>query len=633
MTKNLVSLVLFSTLFAAVVACARAQEASEELPQITERLWIKPGPVQDSPGAPKLLVIYPAKNTKLSYSEERTRYAGRVEPDDAQVIINGNPVKVYPGGVFTGLLDVPVGERQVKVTAKKRGNSTTVERSVTRSPEPIGPAEWPLAFHSSPVEPTGEYWMREGSLLKVKLYASPGHAASVRVGPNGKWQPMTAARATKSQGGAYEAEIKIDSSIPETLQAVEFSLRSSAASGRGEKTITKTSALKLRRMPATEVRMGVIEKNLGTYLMNPEGWDRFGNFVKGTPFPVIEKLGERVRVDFGRGETGYVEMEAIKIAPEPAEYPRPTLSAPKFEVNGKAKRADRLTIDWNLSHPISAVFAPESGNEPTRVTIRLIGADNAEAAQFSAPESSYFNSVRVIPALSHAAPRVEIDFRDRGLWGYGFSMPDANTLRLTVRARPDLPNPSSVQPLRGLRIMVDAGHGGDDIGAIGPSGLCEADVNLVTSLHLGAKLKALGATVKQIRTDDSTVDLDTRVDRALEWDPDLFISVHYNSVGFGTDPFADSGSKVFYHYPHSITLADAIEGALKAKLDSGAKPKVHAQVFRVNRNVSPCPSVLVEGAFVCNPHDEVKLRSTKHLSQVAAAIADGVVRLMSGAGE
>jgi N-acetylmuramoyl-L-alanine amidase len=49
------------------------------------------------------------------------------------------------------------------------------------------------------------------------------------------------------------------------------------------------------------------------------------------------------------------------------------------------------------------------------------------------------------------------------------------------------------------------------------------------------------------------------------------------------------------------------------------------QVFRVNRNVSPCPSILIEGGFVCHPEDEVRLRDGLTLQRMAEAIAAGVV--------
>ena len=71
-------------------------------------------------------------------------------------------------------------------------------------------------------------------------------------------------------------------------------------------------------------------------------------------------------------------------------------------------------------------------------------------------------------------------------------------------------------------------------------------------------MKDKGATVRQMRRDDTFVELDDRCTAAAAWGPDLFISLHHNSVSMESDPLGDRGSKVYYHYPHSRALAQAI---------------------------------------------------------------------------
>lgn len=639
--RRIRSLLAFASLFLCgylfLTNLASAQDSGADLIKVRERLWLKPGPNQDSPSAPKLLVVYPIENARLDFDEEKTRYAGRVEPADAQVLLDGQPVRVWPGGVFTGLLQVPVGERQVKLAAKKGSASTTVVRHLTRSPQVLGPTEWPLAFRPAhPVEPGGpeDYWLRPGSKLNVKLFASPGHHASVRVGENGNWIEMKSIPATPAQGGAYAGTIIADDKMSATATPVEFMLRSDSKAGKPSKMLTMKSSLKVRVLPPELKLTGAIDKNFGTFLKRADGWDRWGNFVHGSPFPVVEKLGERVKVDYGRGETGFVEMEAVKLRAEPGACPMPDLGAASINISGISGgvQTDRLTIDWKAARPVAAVFLPDAKDGARKLTIHLIGASKANAAILEAPPSSFFETARVIPAEGNSPPRVEVRLRGDSLWGYGLAMSGEDTLRLTVRAQPEVPAPSAKKPLGGVRIMIDPGHGGDDIGAIGPSGLCEADITLITSTYLAARLKQLGATVNQLRTEDATVSLDARVDKAIAWDPDLFISVHYNSVSMGTDPMADVGPKVFYHYPHSIHLASAVDGPLVALFGSNGRTQVLPQVFRVNRNVSPCPSILVEGAFICNPADEVHLRDTRQLRVLAEAIAEGVLRTMRGGG-
>jgi len=79
------------------------------------------------------------------------------------------------------------------------------------------------------------------------------------------------------------------------------------------------------------------------------------------------------------------------------------------------------------------------------------------------------------------------------------------------------------------KIMVDAGHGGRDVGALGPTGLTEKDINLLLAKSLASRLKAKGYQVALTRTNDVFVPLSERAAMANNWGADLFVSVHCNS--------------------------------------------------------------------------------------------------------
>ncbi|MCH8333013.1 N-acetylmuramoyl-L-alanine amidase, partial [Candidatus Sumerlaeota bacterium] len=455
-------------------------------------------------------------------------------------------------------------------------------------------------------------------------------------------------RATPEEGGAYAATILIGEAMRSgQLHGIQFKLTATERR-RGQtarqglpspETITMTSALKLRKLPTGLSLMGVVRRDFATFLKAKQGWERWGNWIAGTPFPVIEKWGERVAVDFGRGETGFVEAAAVTLLADPVAAPYPRL--PMLDA-GWAGRTG-LRIAWEIDHPIAAVFHHRVTGAGDELRVSLIGADDAEARSFTTSDpagvatASYIRSARILAGDGDSPPQVRISFRDRELWGYDFGMNGFSAGRagggerrpgLIVRTRPDLQFATPDRPLARLRIMIDAGHGGESLGALGPSGLVEADVNLTLAAMLGLRLEALGADVSQLRVSDVALDLDDRVAMALSWQPDLFISVHHNSVGMGTDPFADRGPKVFYHYDHSRPLAQAIAEELTTLLTPGEEPRALREVFRVNRNISFCPSVLIEGGFVCNPEDEIRLRDEATLQAMADAIARGVTKLM-----
>ncbi len=100
-----------------------------------------------------------------------------------------------------------------------------------------------------------------------------------------------------------------------------------------------------------------------------------------------------------------------------------------------------------------------------------------------------------------------------------------------------------MSPLRGRRIVLDPGHGGFFKGAIGQNGLTEAEVNLGVALYLRGLLEWVGAEVFLTRTadydfltaSDSTLasDLAFRSSFADSLQPDVFLSLHHNSISYG----------------------------------------------------------------------------------------------------
>ena len=125
------------------------------------------------------------------------------------------------------------------------------------------------------------------------------------------------------------------------------------------------------------------------------------------------------------------------------------------------------------------------------------------------------------------------------------------------------------------RVAIDAGHGGEDVGARGTSGVFEKDLNLEIALELGKQLSDAGYVVLYTRTDDRLLykadedikglrkisDLKNRCAIADEHPEALFISVHMNS--FGESKY--SGTQVYYseNSEDSKTLASDIQSAVK----------------------------------------------------------------------
>jgi N-acetylmuramoyl-L-alanine amidase len=232
--------------------------------------------------------------------------------------------------------------------------------------------------------------------------------------------------------------------------------------------------------------------------------------------------------------------------------------------------------------------------------------------------------------------------------------------------KPAPPTPAERGRVNRLVIVaVDAGHGGEDPGATGPSGLHEKDVVLAIALKLRDKLNALpDMRVMMTRDADFFVPLHERVQRARRVQADLFVSIHADAF---LTPEA-RGASVFALSDRGATSAAARWMANRenaADLVGGVNVKAEASVLRTLLDMSTTaqikdslklasevltrigkvghlhkgsveqagfavlkapdiPSILVETAFISNPEEEMKLRSAKYQNELASAIVRGI---------
>lgn len=188
--------------------------------------------------------------------------------------------------------------------------------------------------------------------------------------------------------------------------------------------------------------------------------------------------------------------------------------------------------------------------------------------------------------------------------------------------------PKKKHPKPGLRdktIVVDAGHGGSDSGAIGKNGLMEKDVTLKVALLLEEYLTEAGANVLMTRTTDVDVshpyatdseELQARVDIGNENDADIFLSIHVDSF---VSPDV-SGTSVYIYDDTRLgkCLHDELMNRLKRK-DRGVK----FANFYVLKHTAMSAS-LVELMFVSNPEEEKLLDDEDTIVQAARALFEGL---------
>jgi N-acetylmuramoyl-L-alanine amidase len=169
-----------------------------------------------------------------------------------------------------------------------------------------------------------------------------------------------------------------------------------------------------------------------------------------------------------------------------------------------------------------------------------------------------------------------------------------------------------------MKIMIDAGHGGRDPGAVGPSGLEEAEVALAIAAYLYDELRSLDYEVVMTRWSDEFVALPMRCEMANDAKADIFLSVHLNSNG----PSA-VGIETLYSTSEGKAVAEPVHKALikaTGDRDRGLKERDNLHVL----NGTDMPAILVEVGFISHPDTEKKFRSPDYRKLLAQAIREGL---------
>ncbi len=172
-------------------------------------------------------------------------------------------------------------------------------------------------------------------------------------------------------------------------------------------------------------------------------------------------------------------------------------------------------------------------------------------------------------------------------------------------------------------IVIDAGHGGFDPGAVGPSGLQEKAVNLEIALMTEKLLKDAGYNVLLTRDDDTFISLKDRVKVANQKKALLFVSIHINA----SNSSYSEGTETFLA-PNKIADSQLLANLLQENLLSELK-RSNRGIKRENFYVikyTKMPSALVELAFLSNPHEEALLEGILFKEKAAKAISQGIIK-------
>ena len=172
-------------------------------------------------------------------------------------------------------------------------------------------------------------------------------------------------------------------------------------------------------------------------------------------------------------------------------------------------------------------------------------------------------------------------------------------------------------------VVIDAGHGGKDCGALRDN-VYEKDITLDVSQRLQAILQKKGLKVYMTRTNDTYVSLQDRTTYTEGINPAIFVSVHVNSCNV-TSP---KGIETHYYHDNSIELANCVHTKLTRRVSNTPNRGLLKSRFYVI-NHTTVPAILVEIGFISNPEEKHEMTTPQRKQATAEGIAEGIIEYLN----
>jgi len=579
-------------------------------------------PVPARTGTLRIDVAYPGENAALTTADSNFIF-GSVGTGGATLTINGAPVEVAPNGAFLGFVPVPA-DGVYRLRASAGGQTAQLERRV-RVPARGAAAVAGIAEGS--ISPRGSMTGYPGERVTVRFRGAPGGRAQIRM-PDGSTYPLAETRVTERAEGFMQDQAvaarevsEYAGSFPITipLRVAGDTTPSSTivtgqdAAGPASIELAHGTEVARARLPLNVAVMRQGDTRLAVASATRPGGMAIGTAIpgSGTPYHWFFPNGTRLTVT-GEREGAYrvrltsdlsvwVAAGDVRLMPEGAPPAEGTVGT--VRVDPEAGHVDlRLVTSDRLP------FEVRAGERSLEV--RVYGAESRANWLHYGTEDPLVRRVEWQQERDDLfVVRMELA---EPVWGYRAFWDERGSLVVRVRRPPRI---DGARPVQGLRIAIDAGH--PPGGAIGPTGLTEAEANLAISKQLVRMLRDAGAEVLETRPDTQPVDLGVRPQRATEWDAHLLVSVHNNAFPDGVNPWENSGTSVFYNQPQSLGLARHMQREILREI--GLRDLGIARADLALVRPTWMPSVLTETMFLMVPQQESALRDPAVHERIARA--------------
>jgi N-acetylmuramoyl-L-alanine amidase len=409
--------------------------------------------------------------------------------------------------------------------------------------------------------------------------------------------------------------------------------------------VTATS-LNIRKEPATtSARVTSVKKNEAVTLYEKKGsWARVKTVSGKTGWASIQYLATKApatpiaSAPKSLVETAvkyYVTATSLNIRKEPKITAASITSVKKNEIVnlyekkgpwGRVKTASGKTGWASLSYLTTKAPAISAPGIPTPI-IYYVNATSLNVRTGPSTLSSIATSVKKNEVVSL--------YEKKGTWARiktasgktGWVSLSFLSTKAPGNPTPVVsPEPPAAAGVKGKLIVLDPGHGGTDVGAIGKV-QNERNLTLQTATEVKVLLEKAGAKVIMTRTSNTSrkLELSERVAISHQYNAQTFVSIHYNS---GSTEATGIETYFYPTYSDEAKLASAIQQELIKQTQMQDRKVKNTSAFYVIKN-NRMPSILAELGFISNPVEEKRIITKEYQQQAARGIFNGLNKYFS----
>lgn len=546
-----------------------------------------------------LTIVYPPQDHQTT--AEQIFLIGTAS---APVYVNGERIEQSAAGHFAPSFPLGRGENQFTL----RSGTETLTLEITRnSPLPTPPEQGGFApnslFPSQPI-------IREvGEAICLQAIGTPEAQVTATLGekvipllpqsqsalpPN--YAVLTGNNAPLSQlTQLYQGCFTPDTTgnLGNPIYTLQLGAQTVTASDTANITILKPEA---QRVVAVTADTGAARSGPGTH------YSRLTPLPEGTQAKVTGRQGKWLRLAYG----AWIDSEQTEIMPN-AVSPQTFIRSLKAEAT-----ATSTEIRFPLQMPIPVRV--QQGEDTFTLTLHHTIAQTDTIHFDDDPLVKRLHWQQIDPETV----QYTFHLKSAQQWGYDLRY-EGSTLILSLKHPPQT---QAGLPLAGMRILLDPGHGGEELGAKGPTGYPEKAVNLAVSQLLQQELEQRGATVYMTRETDQFVSLADRVAMINDLQPAIALSIHYNALPDDGDAINTAGIGAFWYNPPAHDLAVFLHNYLVNELDRDSYG-IFWNTLALTRPHTTL-AVLLELGFMINPTEFEWITNPQAQEKLATTIADGV---------